>query len=224
MVGDGRLWCLPSVDEYDKLIQSLWLEALDWGMAEKLQDKVKGSGLRVKGMTKGLIRAVKEMEKEFVEAESIAAVVNNHHECHSLTIPILSHPTRHCHNLLGTYDHKLFSLLHDRKTEEAWLTYSHSTHLPNSICLSRLVFQLSYQNTLSSLTHAQSIVMRLCNEGQLHRLNANCLVLLIVSVTKVNHTLYAASFLRFMLHSSYLPHIKAWITTSTPPLIADMAP
>ncbi|KAL5178715.1 hypothetical protein HKD37_01G000174 [Glycine soja] len=55
-------------------IMSIWLEALDWGMAEKLQDKVKGSGLRVKGMTKGLIRVVKEMEKEFVEAESIAAV------------------------------------------------------------------------------------------------------------------------------------------------------
>ena len=36
---------------------------------------MKGSGLRVKSMTKGLIRAVKEMEKEFVEAESIAAVV-----------------------------------------------------------------------------------------------------------------------------------------------------
>ena len=75
MVGDGRLWCRPSVDDYDKLIQSLQLEALDQGMAEKLQDKVKGSGLRVKSMTKGLIRAVKEMEKEFVEAESIAAVV-----------------------------------------------------------------------------------------------------------------------------------------------------
>ncbi|KAG5067806.1 hypothetical protein JHK85_000183 [Glycine max] len=160
-------------------------------------------------MTKGLIRAVKEMEKEFVEAESIAAVVNNHHEYHSLTTPTLSHPTRHRHNLLGTYDYKLFSLLHDRKTEEAWLTYSHSTHLLNSTCLSRLVFQLSYHNTLSSLTRAQSIIMCLRNEGQLHCFNAKCLVLLAVSVTMVNHTLYAASFLRFMLRSSYLPHVKA---------------
>ncbi|KAG5059158.1 hypothetical protein JHK87_000187 [Glycine soja] len=104
---------------------------------------------------------------------------------------------------------KLFSLLHDRKTEEAWLTYSHSTHLLNSTCLSRLVFQLSYHNTLSSLTRAQSIIMCLRNEGQLHCFNAKCLVLLAVSVTMVNHTLYAASFLRFMLRSSYLPHVKA---------------
>ena len=37
--------------------------------------KVKGGIGRVKSMTKGLIRAVKEMEKEFVEAESIAAMV-----------------------------------------------------------------------------------------------------------------------------------------------------
>ncbi|KAL5183745.1 Pentatricopeptide repeat-containing protein, chloroplastic [Glycine soja] len=108
-------------------------------------------------------------------------------------------------------DHKLLSLLHDRKIEEAWLAYSHSTHLPNFTCLNRLVFQLLYQNTLSSLTHAQSIVTRLRNERQLHRLNANCLGLLVVSTTKVNHTLYAASFLCFMLRSGYLPHVKAWI-------------
>jgi len=43
-------------------------------MAEKLQEEMKGSGLRLKGMTRGLIRAVKETEKEVVEAESITAV------------------------------------------------------------------------------------------------------------------------------------------------------
>ncbi|KAG4996144.1 hypothetical protein JHK85_027583 [Glycine max] len=107
-------------------------------------------------------------------------------------------------------DQKLLSLLRDRKTEEAWLAYSHSTHLPNPTCLSRLVSQLSYQNTLSSLTRAQSIVTRLRNERQLHRLDANCLGLLAVSATKANHTLYAASLLRSMLRSGYLPHVKAW--------------
>ena len=64
----------PSVDEYDKLIQSVCLEGLNWEMAEKLQEEMKGSGLRLKGMTRGLIRAVKETEKEVVEAESITAV------------------------------------------------------------------------------------------------------------------------------------------------------
>ena len=37
-------------------------------MAEKLQEEMKGSGLRVKGMTRGLIRAIKETEKEVVGA------------------------------------------------------------------------------------------------------------------------------------------------------------
>ncbi|KAL5146414.1 Pentatricopeptide repeat-containing protein, chloroplastic [Glycine soja] len=152
---------------------------------------------------------------------------NSHHEHYSLTTPTLSLSTRHRHNLLRTCDHKLLSLLHDHKTEEAWLAYSHSTHLPNSTCLSRLVFQLSYQNTLSSLTRAQSIVTRLRNERQLHRLNANCLSLLAVFVAKVNHTLYTASFLRFMLRSGYLPTSRPGLslsTTSPPPLIANMAP
>ncbi|RDY14038.1 Pentatricopeptide repeat-containing protein, mitochondrial, partial [Mucuna pruriens] len=64
----------PSVDEYDKLIQSLCLKALDWEMAEKLQEEMKENGLHLKGITRGLIRAVKEMEKEVVEAESVTAV------------------------------------------------------------------------------------------------------------------------------------------------------
>ncbi|KAL2968191.1 hypothetical protein AAZX31_15G016800 [Glycine max] len=65
----------PSVDEYDKLIQSLCLKALDWEMAEKLHEEMKESGLHLKGITRGLIRAVKEMEKEVGEAGSITAAV-----------------------------------------------------------------------------------------------------------------------------------------------------
>ena len=41
----------------------------------KLQEEMKLSSLRLKGITRGLIRAVKEMDKEVVEAESIVAVV-----------------------------------------------------------------------------------------------------------------------------------------------------
>ncbi|KAK7308994.1 hypothetical protein RJT34_05383 [Clitoria ternatea] len=64
----------PSVDEYEKLIQSLCLKALDWEMAEKLQEEMKENGLHLKGITRALIVAVKEMEKEAVESESITAV------------------------------------------------------------------------------------------------------------------------------------------------------
>ncbi|XP_057449613.1 pentatricopeptide repeat-containing protein At3g02650, mitochondrial-like [Lotus japonicus] len=56
-----------SVDEYDKLIQSLCLKAMDWETAEKLQAEMKENGLYLKGVTRALIRAVKEMENEAVE-------------------------------------------------------------------------------------------------------------------------------------------------------------
>ncbi|KAL5182564.1 Pentatricopeptide repeat-containing protein, chloroplastic [Glycine soja] len=100
-----------------------------------------------------------------------------------------------------SFDDQLFSLLRNRKIEEAGLAYSHPTQLPNSTCPSCLVPQLSYQNTLSSLMCVQSIIMCVRNERQLHRLDATCLNFLVVFVTKVNHTLYVASLLR----SSYLP-------------------
>ncbi|XP_061368436.1 small ribosomal subunit protein mS80 (rPPR6) [Gastrolobium bilobum] len=64
----------PSVDEYEKLIQSLCLKALDWEKAEKLQEEMKENGLHLKGITRALIRAVKEVENEVVEAESISSV------------------------------------------------------------------------------------------------------------------------------------------------------
>ena len=65
----------PSVDEYDKLIEFVCLEGLDWEMEKKLHEEMKRSGFCLKGITRGLIRVVKEMEKEVVEAENIAAVV-----------------------------------------------------------------------------------------------------------------------------------------------------
>ncbi|XP_057470970.1 pentatricopeptide repeat-containing protein At3g02650, mitochondrial [Actinidia eriantha] len=56
----------PNADEYNKLVQSLCLKALDWGTAEKLGEEMKENGLHLNGITKGLIRAVKEMEEEEV--------------------------------------------------------------------------------------------------------------------------------------------------------------
>lgn len=54
----------PNVDEYNKLIQSLCLKALDWETAEKLLDEMNEKGLHLNGITRGLIRAVKEMVEE----------------------------------------------------------------------------------------------------------------------------------------------------------------
>ncbi|KAL7615306.1 hypothetical protein Lser_V15G08438 [Lactuca serriola] len=109
-----------------------------------------------------------------------------------------------------SHDDTLLNLLRQRKTEEAWLAYTQSPHLPNPTCLSRLVCQLSYQNTPSALTRAQSIIQRLRHERQLHRLDSNSLGLLAVAAAKSGDTLYANSILKSMLRSGYLPHVKAW--------------
>ncbi|KAF2289977.1 hypothetical protein GH714_039395 [Hevea brasiliensis] len=97
-----------------------------------------------------------------------------------------------------------------RKNEEAWTLYTQSTHLPCPTCLSRLVSQLSYQNTPLSLSRAQSILTRLRHDRQLHRLDANSLGLLAVSATKSGQLIYAVSLINSMLRSGYLPHVKAW--------------
>ncbi|KAL6974309.1 hypothetical protein U1Q18_028490, partial [Sarracenia purpurea var. burkii] len=65
----------PNADEYNKLIQSLCLKALDWQTAEKLVEEMKGNGLHLNGITKGLIRAVKEIEEETLEEEGSGEVI-----------------------------------------------------------------------------------------------------------------------------------------------------
>ncbi|KAI5325454.1 hypothetical protein PRUPE_6G241600 [Prunus persica] len=111
---------------------------------------------------------------------------------------------------LPNEDQKLLTLLRQRKTEEAWIAYTQSTHLPNPTCLSRLLSQLSYQNSHSGLTRAQSIITRLRNERQLRHLDANSLGLLAVAAAKAGQTRYAASIVKSMLRSGFLPHVKAW--------------
>ncbi|KAL6133347.1 hypothetical protein ACLB2K_065584 [Fragaria x ananassa] len=107
-------------------------------------------------------------------------------------------------------DQKLLTLLRQRKTEEAWMLYTQYSHLPNPTCLSRLLSQLSYQNTRTSLTRAQSIITRLRNERQLRHLDANSLGLLAVAAAKACQTRYATSIVKSMLRSGFLPHVKAW--------------
>ncbi|XP_057960292.1 small ribosomal subunit protein mS80 (rPPR6) [Malania oleifera] len=58
----------PNADEYGKLIQSLCLKSLDWKTAERLLEEMKGKGLYLNGITRGLIRAVKELEEEELKA------------------------------------------------------------------------------------------------------------------------------------------------------------
>ncbi|KAK9076453.1 hypothetical protein SSX86_004787 [Deinandra increscens subsp. villosa] len=65
----------PSTDEYNKLIQSLCLKAADWVTAEKLMEEMTKKGLHLNGITKSLIKAVKELEtevdvKELLEKEA----------------------------------------------------------------------------------------------------------------------------------------------------------
>ncbi|KAL5711248.1 hypothetical protein ACHQM5_021723 [Ranunculus cassubicifolius] len=131
--------------------------------------------------------------------------------------PILTHSTSHTtpssssiSSLTTINDQALLTLLKSRKTDEAWLVYTKSPHLPSPTCLSRLVCQLSYQNTKESLYKAQSIIRRLRIEGQLHRLDANSLGLLAVSAAKAGNIPYATSVIKSMLKSGYLPHVKAW--------------
>ncbi|XP_026665602.2 pentatricopeptide repeat-containing protein At3g02650, mitochondrial [Phoenix dactylifera] len=59
----------PNTDEYNKMIQSLCLKALDWRTAEKLLAEMKESGLHLKGITRGLIAAIKELEEEEIQSK-----------------------------------------------------------------------------------------------------------------------------------------------------------
>ncbi|XP_042483011.1 pentatricopeptide repeat-containing protein At3g02650, mitochondrial-like [Macadamia integrifolia] len=65
----------PNLDEYNKLIQSLCLRAFDWKTSEKLLEEMKDNGLYLSGITKGLIRATKELVKEDLLAIEVGADV-----------------------------------------------------------------------------------------------------------------------------------------------------
>lgn len=62
----------PNADEYNKLIQSLCLKALDWKRAQKLLEEMQENGLYLNGITKSLITAVKELEEEKVEPVAVS--------------------------------------------------------------------------------------------------------------------------------------------------------
>ncbi|KAA8538812.1 hypothetical protein F0562_025504 [Nyssa sinensis] len=68
----------PNADEYNKLIQSLCLKALNWATAEKLLEEMKENGLHLNGITKGLIRAVRELEEEEGKSEEDNGKLGHH--------------------------------------------------------------------------------------------------------------------------------------------------
>ncbi|XP_068666008.1 small ribosomal subunit protein mS80 (rPPR6)-like [Aristolochia californica] len=59
----------PNHDEYNKLIQSLCLKALDWQTAEVLVEEMKQEGLHLNGITHSLIKAVKDLENEALQSQ-----------------------------------------------------------------------------------------------------------------------------------------------------------
>ncbi|KAJ0983921.1 hypothetical protein J5N97_002277 [Dioscorea zingiberensis] len=105
--------------------------------------------------------------------------------------------------------HLLF-LLRQRKTDEAYSAYLQCSRLPGPTPLSRLLAQLSYQGSSSSLARARALLRRLRDERQLHRLDANSLGLLAAASARAGALPFALSVIRSMLRSGYLPHVKAW--------------
>ncbi|KAL2538473.1 Pentatricopeptide repeat-containing protein [Forsythia ovata] len=63
----------PNHDEYNKLIKSLCLKALDWETAEKLREEMKENGLILNGRTTALINAVKELQEGTSQEVTAAA-------------------------------------------------------------------------------------------------------------------------------------------------------
>ncbi|KAK6235637.1 Pentatricopeptide repeat - like 10 [Theobroma cacao] len=64
----------PNVDEYNKLIQSFCLKALDWQIVEKLLDEMKENGLYLNGIKQGLIKVIKELEAEEVDSREAVTI------------------------------------------------------------------------------------------------------------------------------------------------------
>ncbi|KAJ4772169.1 hypothetical protein LUZ62_056426 [Rhynchospora pubera] len=106
----------------------------------------------------------------------------------------------------------LLSLLQSRQTDKAYSLFSRLPHLPGPVCLSRLLAQLSYnaKTTPASLSRAKSLVRRLVSARELHRLDTNSLGLLASAAARAGDATFAASVVRSMLRSGFLPHVKAW--------------
>ncbi|MCO5547657.1 hypothetical protein L7F22_001108 [Adiantum nelumboides] len=108
---------------------------------------------------------------------------------------------------------QMLSSLENRNTDEAWRIYEflmEKRYTPSAVCLSRLVSQLSYAGTPSSLTKAQNLVATLQKRRKALLLDCNSLGLLAMATSKAGAVRYAGSIIKLMLKLGYLPHVKAW--------------
>ncbi|XP_078180869.1 tetratricopeptide repeat (TPR)-like superfamily protein [Carex rostrata] len=131
---------------------------------------------------------------------------------HSL-LSLTRHTTLHATaSSTSNPDETLLSLLESRQTDEAYTFFSRLPRLPNSVCLSRLLAQLSYnaKNKPEALSRAKTLFKRVVSAGELHRLDCNSLGLLACAAGRAGHAEFAASVVRWMLKSELLPHVKAW--------------
>ncbi|KAJ1688683.1 hypothetical protein LUZ63_012838 [Rhynchospora breviuscula] len=141
----------------------------------------------------------------------------------SLSLSLTRHTTLHASTSTTSNPHAasssdddsetlLLSLLQSRQTDKAYSLFSRLPHLPGPVCLSRLLAQLSYnaKATPASLSRAKSLVRKLVSARELHRLDANSLGLLASAAARAGDAAFAASVVRLMLRSGFLPHVKAW--------------
>lgn len=114
---------------------------------------------------------------------------------------------------ISSLEDQMLSAVESKNTDEAWRFYEllmRKQHIPTSVCLSRLVSQLSYAGTPSSLTKAQKIVASLQKRKSASLLDCNSLGLLAMATSKAGAVRYSCSLIRLMLKLGYLPHVKAW--------------
>eukprot|EP00250_Pteridium_aquilinum_P016337 c23055_g2_i1 orf=1-1005(-) len=114
---------------------------------------------------------------------------------------------------VSSLENEMLSALQNRNSDEAWRIYElliRKNHIPSSVCLSRLVAQLSYAGTPSSLTKAQRLLAYLQKRRNAALLDCNCLGLLAMATSKAGAARYSASVIRLMLKLGLFPHVKAW--------------
>ncbi|KAJ3684043.1 hypothetical protein LUZ61_013207 [Rhynchospora tenuis] len=144
----------------------------------------------------------------------ITQSLTRHTTLHAATSTSTSTTTSNPHAVSSSSEDEslLLSLLQSRQTDKAYSLFSRLPHLPGPVCLSRLLAQLSYnsKNTPASLSRAKSLVRRLVSANELHRLDANSLGLLASAAARAGDAAFAASVVRSMLKSGFLPHVKAW--------------
>lgn len=74
LMGEMKEYGLQAnANEYKKLIKSLCLKALDVGAAEKLLQDMEENGLHLNGLTKSLVKAVRELEEEGLASQASTA-------------------------------------------------------------------------------------------------------------------------------------------------------